>query len=240
MSNPEKIEEMPFIKDQPLPELVDYEDILNFPRRLSDIRANLGAVTAGSIAGRSISTIAGAIDASGHFIDACLNTSTKQILGDFTFGASGAIKMITDADNGLWLSPTGILGKKAGATTFAIDIEGNATFAGTLSAAAGTLGTITAGTLNGLTITGGTIQTASSGKRVTLAGNTISLYDADNNVVGKLHGELGSQTAMFNLTSAVGENMIDLYHSNASVTNATILIGAVGKHYGAEIGRAHV
>jgi len=58
------------------------------------------------------------------FISDTLDTSAKTILGDFTFGASGAIKMITDADNGLWISPTGILGKKAGVNTFAIDTSG--------------------------------------------------------------------------------------------------------------------
>ena len=108
----------------------------------------------GTISGRSTATIASAIDSAGAFINANLDTSAKTILGDFTFGVSGAIKMITDANNGLWLSPTGILGKKAGANTFTIGIDGTATFAGTLSAASGTFGTITAGTLNGLTIDG--------------------------------------------------------------------------------------
>ena len=106
----------------------------------------------GTISGRSTATIAGAIDASGHFIDNALDTSGKEILGDFTFGVSGAIKMITDADNGLWLSPTGILGKKDGATTFAIGIDGDPTFAGTLVAASGTFGTITAGIITGVDV----------------------------------------------------------------------------------------
>ena len=116
-----------------------------------------GTVTASAlIVGTSASTIEtganrayNALNASNNLItdliNARLDSSAKQILGDFTFGASGAIKMITDANNGLWLSPTGILGKKAGATTFAVDTSGNATFAGTLSAATGTLGTITTG-----------------------------------------------------------------------------------------------
>jgi len=123
-------------------------------------------------------TITGGADVS--FISDTFDTQTKQILGDFTFGASGAIKMFTDANNGLWISPTGILGKKAGTTTFAIDISGNATFAGTLIAAAGTLGTITAGTLAGVTITGGTIQTATSGERIEMSGSTnkIIFYDS--------------------------------------------------------------
>lgn len=108
------------------------------------------------INGRDGATIAGAIDANGNFIHEIistnLNTQTKQILGSFTFGSSGAIAIATDASNGLWLSPTGLLGKKAGATTFAIDTGGNATFGGALVAASGTLGTITAGTLNGVAL----------------------------------------------------------------------------------------
>jgi len=88
----------------------------------------------------------------GDIINARLDTQGKYILSDFTFGVSGAIRMNEDDDNGLWISPTGILGKKLGATTFAIDTEGNATFSGTLTAASGTLGTITAGTLSGVSI----------------------------------------------------------------------------------------
>jgi len=94
----------------------------------------------GTISGRSTATIASAINASGNFIDANLDTSGKEILGDFTFGASGAIKMITDADNGLWISPTGILAKKAGANTFTIGIDGSPTFVGTITASAGSIG----------------------------------------------------------------------------------------------------
>ena len=75
-------------------------------------------------------------------INARLDTQSEEILGEFTFGASGAIKMITDINNGLWISPTGILGKKAGATTFAIDTSGNATYAGDLTAAQITTGSI--------------------------------------------------------------------------------------------------
>ena len=105
---------------------------------------------------RLASTISSAINASGNFVNNVINTnldtSTKQILGSFTFGTSGAIKMATDDNNGLWLSPNGIFGKKSGATTFSIDTQGNATFAGNLNAASGTLGAITAGTLSGVTI----------------------------------------------------------------------------------------
>jgi|GEM_PF-3204505 len=59
-----------------------------------------------------------------HFIDDALNTATKQILGEFTFGASGGLKIITDESNGIWLSPTGILVKVAGATVAAFYGDG--------------------------------------------------------------------------------------------------------------------
>lgn len=83
-----------------------------------------------TIGGRTASTLASAINATGNFVDSQFNTLTKEILGDFTFGVSGAIKMITDVNNGLWISPTGILGKKAGVTTLAVDTSGNASFRG--------------------------------------------------------------------------------------------------------------
>ena len=98
-----------------------------------------GAVISGSssVGGRLATTIGSAINSSGNFINDLINsnlsTASKQILGDFTFGSSGAIKMITDANNGLWLSPTGILGKKAGVTTFAIGIDGSPTFRGEIT-----------------------------------------------------------------------------------------------------------
>ena len=98
-----------------------------------------GAVISGSssVGGRLATTIGSAIDSSGNLINDVVNTNlstlSKQILGDFTFGSSGAIKMITDSNNGLWLSPTGILGKKAGVTTFAIGTDGSPTFRGEIT-----------------------------------------------------------------------------------------------------------
>lgn len=97
----------------------------------------------------------GSIDANGNFIkqllSSTLNTQSKQILGEYTFGASGAIAIKTDDNNGVWLSPSGILGKKAGNISFALGIDGNASFGGALLGASGTFGTITSGTLTGCT-----------------------------------------------------------------------------------------
>ncbi len=131
-----------------------------------------GAVISGSssVGGRLATTIGSAINSSGNFINDLINsnlsTASKQILGDFTFGSSGAIKMITDNNNGLWLSPNGILGKKAGVTTFAIGIDGSPTFTGEITSSI---------------ITGGTIQTSSTGDRIIMNGSTNSLEFNNSN-----------------------------------------------------------
>jgi len=139
-----------------------------------------------TINGRSGAAIAGAIDANGNFVNQVINdnfnTQTKKILSEFSFQDSGAIAIKTDANNGLWLSPTGLLAKNAGNTTFAIDTSGNATFAGTLTAASGTLGTITSGT-----ITGATIQTKTAGNRVKMSNDDYIYFLTDNTVKGKIY-----------------------------------------------------
>ena len=127
------------------------------------------------IAGLDGSVIASAIDADGNFIKQLLssnfNTQTKLILGEFSFSGSGAIAIKTDASNGLWLSPTGILSKKAGATTFAIDTSGNASFSGAITASS-----ISGATVTGGTITGANIQSATSGPRVVINGTALYFY----------------------------------------------------------------
>jgi hypothetical protein len=75
-------------------------------------------------------------------INSKFNTESRQILDEFVFGASGAIRISSDVNNGLWLSPTGILGKKSGATTFALDNSGNATFSGDITGSTGTFGAV--------------------------------------------------------------------------------------------------
>jgi hypothetical protein len=104
-----------------------------------------------------------------------LDTQSKEILGSFVFGTSGALAMNTDADNGLWISPTGILAKKAGVATVTITNAGDATFKGTIAAgsiisASINASLITTGVLNADlitagTLTGRTVQTAAAGQR---------------------------------------------------------------------------
>ncbi len=119
----------------------------------------------GTVSGRSTATLADSINSDGNLVKEVINekldTSAKNILDSFTFGASGAIQIGTyeaGVTGDIKISPSGIVGRnKSNENTFTLDATtGDATFAGTLSAAAGTLGVITAGTLRGTTLSIGT------------------------------------------------------------------------------------
>lgn len=92
-------------------------------------------------------------------INARLDTQSKYILSDFTFGATnyaGGVKTgsitwnsttgAVTGGTGVVINRNGMVGALAGATTFSITTDGTATFAGTLTAASGSLGAITIGT----------------------------------------------------------------------------------------------
>lgn len=137
------------------------------------------AFTNVTIHGRDGQALADAINADADLITDVINdrldTQAEEILGDYTFGGVGSIAMANDANNGIWLSPSGILGKKAGLPTFTITTSGDATFAGELAAAYGTFGTITAGTLKGSLIIGdGTTTAVTIGGSINATGQFIS------------------------------------------------------------------
>jgi hypothetical protein len=111
-----------------------FADRATAPFRVSvagDVTATSIAITGGSIdgtstiGGRVASTLASAIDSSGHFADSAISTASSQILGAFTFGASGALQIgtyVNGASGDLRISPTGILGRDVnGDTTFSIN-----------------------------------------------------------------------------------------------------------------------
>ena len=164
--------------------------------------SNLSAT--GYLSGLSTEVIASAINEDGNIITDIINdnldTQAAEILGEFTFGVSGAIAMKNDDDNGLWLSPTGILGKKSGNNTFTITTSGDATFAGTLAAAAGTLGSITAGSFTGITIA---------------VGSSNNIFKVDANGIYLGHATYGS--APFKVSMAG-----NLIASNLTATGGTI------------------
>ena len=83
-----------------------------------------------------------------ELLSTVLNTQSKKILGDFTFGEIGAIS-IGKYENGVSgevkISPNGIVGKNVnGTTTFSIDgTTGDAVFSGTIQAGAVVSGQVT-------------------------------------------------------------------------------------------------
>lgn len=105
-------------------------------------------------------------------INARIDTATKKVLSDFNFGNTDYAGAVRSGDitwntttgaitggSGVVVYRKGIIGAKAGSTTFSIDATtGDATFSGD----------ITGSTLTGGTITGATIQTATTGYRVKL------------------------------------------------------------------------
>ena len=186
-----------------------------------------GAIIDGTslIGGRFGSVLATAINSTGNFIDANLDTSTKNILASFSFGISGAIQIGTYVDGvtgDIKISPNGIVGRDStGANSFTIDgTTGSATFAGALSAATGTLGSITAGTFTGVTISIGT-------------GNSIFKADANGIYLGNAvfasapfsvtpAGALSATSATITgaLTTSGGSSIDGQYLSTGSVTSA--------------------
>jgi len=83
-----------------------------------------------------------------HLISSMLNSISGKILGGFSFGRSGSIKIgkyVNGVSGEIALSPNGITGlNSSGVVTFAIDATtGNASFLGTIYAAAGSIGGFT-------------------------------------------------------------------------------------------------
>lgn len=159
------------------------------------------------IHGLSGATLAAAINVNGNWVNQVINTnldtSTKKILGDFTFGASGAIRMNVDTNNGLWISPTGILGKTGGVTTFAIDTSGNATFKGTLAAGSVIAANINADLINAGTLVGRSVKaTNGAGSDIWMENNGILSFRYGGSQKGYIYCNTGG-TILFQATDGM-------------------------------------
>lgn len=152
----------------------------------------------GTISGRNTATVAAAINASGYLITEMVNskldTQTKEILGAFTFGVSGAINIPGSSLAGLFLSPTGILGKDtSGNTTFAINASnGAATFKGAILS--GT--SIAAPVITGGSIVGGAITITTAAGLLIQTGGDITFESTNGTTFSEL---------IFNRTSGSNE-----------------------------------
>ena len=163
----------------------------------------------------------------GDIINYKLDTFNREILDEFTFQGSGGIAITYDYYSGVWLSPSGIIGKKYGNTTFGISASGDAVFGGTLVAASGTFGTVTAGTLSGVgisssTITGGIVQTATSGNRIVMNGLTNKIeFKNGNTLYAQMSPYAGGSASGFEIATHgdyTGPASLILYEGASSLT----------------------
>lgn len=153
-------------------------------------------------------------------LGASLQKAGDAITGPVTFATNGGILAATDADNGVFMGPNGLVGKMAGATTFAIDTAGNASFGGNLDAATGTFaGSLSAatGSFSG-TLTADAISAVNT---INIAGNAVTIPVAASGVSGAL---------AYNYTRIVVSAVIDVPADAPVFISAQVVTTA--KEYG--------
>jgi len=157
-----------------------------------------------------------------RLLSSTLDTQRRQIMGGYTFTQMGAITIgnyRNGIGSGISISPTGLVGVNNGVTKFAIDNQGNATFAGTITAGViVATGALIVGTNVGI---GTAFPTASAGDMAyedlvekAKLGTTIiqggyiktDLLTADNIITGTLIG--------INIQSGTGTERIVLNNGN--------------------------
>lgn len=191
-------------------------------------------------------------------ISASLNSQSRKILGNFTFGAIGALQIgeyVSGSSGDVKISTTGIVARNsAGATTFSIDgTTGSATFLGTVAAGSIVTGYIAVGgaasdvnsgatTINGGKLTTGTVTAdyvvaSISISSPTITGGTIaigtgdSIFKADSN--GIYLGNATFASAPFRVTMAGAVTA-----SNITLTNASV--GSGSSWSGNQIANAYI
>lgn len=176
-----------------------------------------------TIGGRLGSTLATAIDSSGHFADSAISTASNTILGSFTFGVSGALQIGTYANGvsgDIKISPTGILGRdSAGATTFSIN------------------GTTGVAVLNGLVVgTNVGLGTAQDSAGVTvIVGNVVTtgfvnalnVTAASMSVGGLTAGTINSKSIVLGITGGTGDVEIRAGIATGDFANAGAATGFI-------------
>lgn len=148
--------------------VVDFTKLGNKPTSLSAINSTeatkLSGIAAGATVGAPAGTNVGSTPATTVESNAAnalatansattalankLNKAGDTITGRVTMAVADGLFAGTDTNNGIYLGSSGLVGKKAGVTTFAVDTAGNAVFAGEIAA-----GSIDVEKLSGITTT---------------------------------------------------------------------------------------
>ena len=187
----------------------------------ADGKAVTAATAAATADGKAVAAATAAATADGKAVAAATAAATKLakagadiLTGPISFNTASAI-LVGTINDGLYLGNTGLVGKKAGVTTFAIDQAGNATFSGSLSAATGTF----SGSLSAATGTfSGDITAASGSFSGTLSASNIITTD---NI---------QDNAVTNATYATDAVQIDWgYSAGNTVYGITLSYTSIGK-----------
>lgn len=180
--------------------------------KVTIVRLEKSTAAAGATVGAPTGTYVGSVLAETVVgkANGALQKAGDAITGPVTFATNGGILAATDADNGVFMGPNGLVGKKAGATTFVVDTAGNASFGGNLNAATGTF----AGSLSAATGTfAGTLSAdaVNAVNTINIAGNAVTIPVAASGVSGSL---------AYNYTRTVVSAVIDV------PANAPVFISA--------------
>lgn len=132
--------------------------------KVTVVRLEKSTAAAGATVGAPAGTYVGSVLAEtvAGKADGALQKAGDAITGPVTFATNGGILAATDADNGVFLGPNGLVGKKAGVTTFIVDTQGQMA-----------------------------IASATSGARMEMKPNVIKVFDAGGNLRVKI-GDLSA------------------------------------------------
>lgn len=132
--------------------------------KVTVVRLEKSTAAAGATVGAPAGTYVGSVLAEtvAGKADGALQKAGDAITGPVTFATNGGILAATDADNGVFMGPNGLVGKKAGVTTFIVDTQGQMA-----------------------------IASATSGARMEMKPNVIKVFDAGGNLRVKI-GDLSA------------------------------------------------
>lgn len=101
------------------------------------VRLEKSTAAAGATVGAPTGTVVGGVAAEtvANKANGALQKAGDAITGPVTFATNGGILAATDTNNGVFMGPNGLVGKKAGVTTFIVDTQGQVAIASATSGA---------------------------------------------------------------------------------------------------------
>lgn len=162
-----------------------------------------------------------------------LQKAGDAITGSVTFATNGGILAATDADNGVFMGPNGLVGKKAGATTFAIDTAGNASFGGTLNANA-------INAVDTINIAGNAVTTPAGVEYLSPnAPNNGTNFTSADTVCSTPSADFKSGSVMVSLTMRVSVPSYSMNSFYVEIYRSGVLIKSYSVYNGSDVPQSH-